>query len=401
MPLIAANGTEIFYELAGPERAPVVIFSNSIGTTLEMWEPQLAALQDRYRVVRYDTRGHGRSPVVDAPATIETLAGDLVGVLDGLGVERAFVVGLSLGGMTAQAVAAGWPGRVIGLVLMATSAWLPQGWAERAALVREHGMGAIVDAVMARWFTPGFGGDPAAVALRARFVAGDAQGYAVCCGVIGAMDLRGLSIVAPTLIIAGAEDPATPPAMSEEIRARVPGAEMVVLPRAAHILNLEQAGAVNRHLAGFLDGLEGREPTSSGGFGGGAGVGAGVGAFEAGLANRRAVLGVGHVERSLAGAGAFGMPWQDFVTRMAWGEVWGDPSIPWKTRSMVTMTLMVVLGREEEFKLHVRPALQNGVTLAEMRALLIHCAVYAGVPAGNSAMRWVRDVLGDEVEGLA
>lgn len=383
MPLIASNGTEIFYDLAGPEGTPVVVFSNSIGTTLEMWEGQAAAFRDRYRVLRYDTRGHGRSPVVDAPVGIETLAADLVGVLDGLGVERAYLVGLSLGGMTAQAVAGLWPDRVQGLVLMATSAWTPLGWAERASLVREKGMGAIVDAVMTRWFTPGFAGDVAAVALRERFVAGDARGYAVCCGAIGGMDLRGVSISAPTLIIAGADDPATPPAMSEEIRARVPEAEMVVLPRAAHILNIEQAGAVNRHLAGFLDGLEGRS-----------------GALAAGLANRRAVLGVAHVERSLARAGAFGMQWQDFVTRMAWGEVWGDATIPWKTRSMVTMALMVALGREEEFKLHVRPALQNGVTLAEMRALLIQCAVYAGVPAGNGAMRWVRDVLGDEADAL-
>lgn len=391
--LIASNGTQINYEMTGPKGAPVVVFSNSIGTTLELWDGQEAALRARFRVLRYDTRGHGRSPVVDAPATIETLAADLVGVLDGLGVERAYVVGLSLGGMTAQAVASGWPERVHGLVLMATSAFTPLGWAERAALVREKGMGAIVDAVMARWFTPGFLGSSRpgageAGVLRERFLAQDPRGYAVCCGAIMGMDLRGAAILAPTLIVAGAEDPATPPVMSEEIRARVAGAEMVVLPRAAHILTIEQAGAANRHLAGFLDGLEGRQ------------VQAGTDAFEAGLANRRAVLGAAHVERSLAGAGAFGMPWQDFVTRMAWGEVWGDPTIPWKTRSMVTMALMVALGREEEFKLHVRPALQNGVTLAEMRALLIQCSVYAGVPAGNGAMRWVREVLGDEADAL-
>ncbi len=257
MPLIAANRTQLFYDLAGPGGAPVVAFSNSIGTTIEMWDAQAQALAGRYRVLRYDARGHARSPVVDQPATIETLADDLAGLLDALGITRAHVVGLSLGGMTAQALAASRPDRVHGLVLMATSAYMPEGWAERAALVRDKGMGAIVDAVMARWFTPAFQDTPLATALRERFLQIDPRGYAVCCGVIGAMDLRpsNASIRAPTLILAGAEDPATLPSMGEDIRTRILDAELVVLPRAAHILAIERAARVNSHLAGFLDAL--------------------------------------------------------------------------------------------------------------------------------------------------
>ena len=255
MPLIAANGTQLFYDLAGPGGAPVVAFSNSIGTTIEMWDSQAQALSGRYRVLRYDTRGHARSPVVDQPVRIEDLADDLAGLLDALGIARAHVVGLSLGGMTAQAFAAARPDRVRSLVLMATSAYLPQGWAERAALVREQGMSAIVDAVMARWFTPAYQHAPLAEALRERFLQIDPRGYAVCCGAIGVMDLRpsNASIRAPTLIVAGADDPATPPAMSEDIRSRIPDAELVVLPRAAHILAIERADRVNQIVAGFLD----------------------------------------------------------------------------------------------------------------------------------------------------
>ena len=118
--------------------------------------------------------------------------------------------------------------------------------------------------------------------------------------------------------------------------------------------------------------------------------------FEDGLANRKAVLGAEHVERSLATAGPFAAPWQDFITRVAWGEIWGDPTIPWKTRSMVTLTMMVALHREEEFKLHLRPALRNGVTVEELRSLLLQTSVYAGVPAANAAFRWVKEVLSDE-----
>ncbi len=389
MPLItASNGTELFYELRGPAGAPVVAFSNSIGTTHRMWDAQAQALTGRYRVLRYDTRGHGGSPVAAGPTDIEMLADDLAGLLDALDVGRTHVVGLSLGGMTAQSLAARRPDRVHGLVLMATSAHTPGGWEERAATVRSQGMGAIVDAVLTRWFTPGFrASHPEAVEPhRERFLAMDPEGYAACCGAIGAMDLRSsnAAITAPTLILAGADDPATPVIMMEEIRGRIPDAELVVLPRAAHILALERADAVNAHLGGFLGRLQA------------AGEPQGGTSFADGLANRQAVLGAEHVERSLAKAGAFAGPWQDFITRMAWGEVWGDPALPWKTRSMLTLALMVALGREEEFKLHLRPALRNGVSAAELRALLIQAAVYAGVPAANGAFRWVHETLGDE-----
>jgi 3-oxoadipate enol-lactonase/4-carboxymuconolactone decarboxylase len=124
----------------------------------------------------------------------------------------------------------------------------------------------------------------------------------------------------------------------------------------------------------------------------------GAATLNEGLANRKSVLGVDHVQRSLERAGNFARPWQDFITRTAWGEIWGDPTLPWKTRSMLTLVMMVALHREEEFKLHLRPALKNGVTIEELRAILIQAAVYAGVPAANAAFRWVREVLGDELD---
>src|SRR5215207_2968282 len=137
MPLIRSHDIELFCDLTGPEGAPVVTFSNSIGTTLEMWDRQVSALSDRYRCLRYDTRGHGRSLVVDRPITIEDLADDLARLLDALGIEQAHIVGLSLGGMTAQAFGVRHATRARSLTLMATSAYLPHGWDER-----RHGAGA-------------------------------------------------------------------------------------------------------------------------------------------------------------------------------------------------------------------------------------------------------------------
>jgi 3-oxoadipate enol-lactonase/4-carboxymuconolactone decarboxylase len=395
MPVTRANGIDLFYDLRGLEGAPVVAFSNSLGTTLEMWDAQAQALSDRYRVLRYDTRGHGRSAVVEGRADIETLAGDFAGLLDALGIAEAHIVGLSLGGMTAQAFALRYPDRVRSLVLMATSAHMPpvQAWAERAARVRAEGMGAIVDAVIERWFTPAFAAaHPERVApVRDALLKTTPDGYARACEVIQEMDLRPAlaAIKAPTLIIAGADDPATPVPHMEDIRSRIPDAELVIIPRAAHLLAVERPEVVNAHLAAFLARFEAPR-TGSGGA-----------SFEAGLANRKSVLGAAHVERSLANAGPFAMPWQDFITRYAWGEIWGDPTLARKTRSFIVLAMMVALHREEEFKLHVRPALGNGVTIDELRALLLQTSIYAGVPAANAAFRWVKDVLGEEVEAEA
>ncbi len=259
MPLIRANGIELFFDLTGPQDAPVIVFSNSIGTTIEMWNAQAEALSDRYRCLRYDTRGHGRSEVVDCPIGIEDLADDIAGLLDALQIPKAHVAGVSLGGMTAQALAVRHPDRVRSLALVATAAYLPppEGWDERAATVRREGMAAIVDAVIPRWFTaPYVERCPQEVsAVRNRFLQMDPRGYAVCCGAIRDMDLREsiASIRAPALIMAGADDPATPVAMMEDIRRRIVDSELVVVPRGAHLLVIERADVANRHLRAFFD----------------------------------------------------------------------------------------------------------------------------------------------------
>jgi 3-oxoadipate enol-lactonase/4-carboxymuconolactone decarboxylase len=382
------NGVDLYYELDGPESAPVVVFSNSLGATTRMWESVVARLSGRYRCLRYDARGHGRSGSADVAVSVDDLAADLKGLLDAAGVKRAHIVGLSLGGMTAQAFALNHPAATLSLTLIATSAYLPPAdfWSARAALVRKEGTRPVADTLIPRWFTPAFSAKEKDIVERTYrdVLEVEPLGYARCCEAIGAMDLRARigAIAVPTLAVAGAEDPVTPPAMLEEIRSLVPGAEFVVLPRTAHLCSVERPDAVAAHIGLFIDTLEGRPAAN--------------GAFAAGLVNRRKVLGVEHVDRSLASAGPVGTPWQDFITRYAWNEIWGDPTLPHKTRSLVTLAMMIALHREEEFKLHVKPALGNGVSVAELAALIRQAAVYGGVPAGNAAMRWARDVLGDD-----
>ncbi len=386
MPTAAINGIDLNYRLAGPEGAPVIAFSNSLGGTLETWGGVVPLLADRYRCLTYDTRGHGLSGSADRATTIDDLADDLAGLLDAIGAPTAHVVGLSLGGMTGQALASARPDRVDRLVLVATAPYLSpaENWTARAATVRKEGMAAVVDAIVGRWFTAPFYARAANVVegVRDRFLASDPAGYARCCEAIAAMDLRDrlAAIHAPTLVVAGADDPVTPPETMAGLSRAVAGADFMVLAGASHMLAVERPEALAAHVAGFLGG---DGPAS---------------AFARGLAVRKSVLGDDYVAGAIAKAGAFGAPWQDFITRVAWGEIWGDATLPKKTRSMLTLAMTIALGREDEFKIHVRGALGNGVTKEELRALLMQSAIYAGVPAANSAFHWLSDVLGEELD---
>ncbi|TQN31125.1 3-oxoadipate enol-lactonase [Haloactinospora alba] len=250
---------DVHYSVEGPEDGPVVLLAGSLGSTAEMWQHQLPALTGAgFRVVRYDLRGHGSSPVPEGPSSIADIGGDALRLLDRLGADRAHLVGLSIGGMAGMWVAANAPERIGRLALLCTSAWYgdPEGWSRRAATVREHGVGAVADAVVERWFTPGFARRSPEVVERMRATVADTspQGYASCCAAIADMDLRGqLSrITAPTLVIAGAEDEAAPPGHAESIAAGIRDSRLRIVDGAAHLANWEQAGTVNELLLDHL-----------------------------------------------------------------------------------------------------------------------------------------------------
>ena len=250
-------------ELTGRPDGPVLVFANSLGCTLDMWEPQVEALRTRFRIVRYDVRGHGASPAPPGPYTIADLGGDLIAMFDGLGIERAHVCGLSLGGMIGMWLAAHAPGRVDRLVVCASSAQLgpPEAWSARAATVLVDGLAAVSDFVVRRWFTPDFAArNPDEVArVRAMLECSSPIGYAGCCRAIEGMDLTGDlgSIAARTLVVVGADDAATPLPHAERIAAGIPGARLEVVPDAAHLVNIEQAEAVNALIVEHLGGRAG------------------------------------------------------------------------------------------------------------------------------------------------
>lgn len=254
------SAVAVNHVVTGPKDAPVVVLSNSLGSTHTMWDAQADVLAEHFRVVRYDTRGHGGSPVPAGPYDIDDLADDVGALLDTLGVEKAHFVGLSLGGMTGMRLAARNPERIDRLVVLCTGPKLDpaSAWHDRASSVRGQGTGAVAEAVVQRWFTSAYlaSNPDIKASCEATVAATPAEGYASCCEAIATMDLRpGMpTISAATLAIAGADDPATPPSFLQEIADTVQDGRLIVVPQAAHLASAEQPATITPAIIAHLTG---------------------------------------------------------------------------------------------------------------------------------------------------
>jgi 3-oxoadipate enol-lactonase len=257
MTSIATARAAIHCRWDGPADGPVLVLAHSLGANLEMWSPQVAPFSDRWRVLRYDCRGHGCSAVPPGPYSIAQLGDDVLGLLDAHGIERASFCGLSMGGTVGMWLGAHAAGRIDRLVLCNTAPYFgpPELMNTRIDAVRQQGMAAIVDGVIERWFTPAFRTtDPASVEkVRMTLLTSPVAGYIACCAALRDVDLRPslAAIRSPTLVIAGSDDPSSPPATALAIAAAIPGARCIELP-AAHLSNFGAAAAFNASVLGFL-----------------------------------------------------------------------------------------------------------------------------------------------------
>ncbi|MBW8091328.1 3-oxoadipate enol-lactonase [Streptomyces hygroscopicus subsp. hygroscopicus] len=391
--------TSLHYDLSGPATAPPLILGPSVGTSLAVWEPQLPALARTHRVLRWDLPGHGGSPAAllpsDGSATIDQLAALVLRLADDQGWERFAYAGISLGGAVGLYLAAHHPDRVGRLSVLCSSARFgePSSWRERARLVREEGTEAMVASRTGVWFSRETAATPRGRALLADLRATDQAGYAACCDVLADYDMRAAlpSVTAPTLVVAGREDPATPPAHAREIADAVPGASLLEIAGAGHLAGVERPEAVTSALLSHLADAARPNPAHA------AQPGDDVFRHAAGMAVRRAVLGDAHVDRAVARTTPFTARFQDLITRYAWGEIWTGDGLDRRTRSCITLTALIAHGHDAELAMHVRAALTNGLTREEIGEVLLQSAIYCGVPAANSAFATAQRVF-DEID---
>jgi 3-oxoadipate enol-lactonase len=258
MPILKAGEACIHYVLEGQSGTPVLAFSNSLGANYSMWDPQAREFHKKFRVLRYDTRGHGQSSSTPGPYSIEQLAKDVVALLDALDLDRVHFCGLSMGGMIGMWLGVNAPERMNKLALCNTGAKIgtPEGWNARIEAVRKNGMNSIASALVERWFTPAFRQkSPAVISNMLKMIEeADAEGYSACCAAVRDFDCREQlsSVRAPTLVISGAHDPATPPADGRFLAQHIPGARHAEL-NAAHLSNIEDQDRFNAELAAFLN----------------------------------------------------------------------------------------------------------------------------------------------------
>jgi 3-oxoadipate enol-lactonase/4-carboxymuconolactone decarboxylase len=385
--------------LGGSPKLPLLVLGPSLGTSARaLWSRCASHLTDRFEVLAWDLPGHGSNVGAAAPFTVGELAAGVLELVDDMLAEREgqrdtfTYAGDSVGGAVGLQLLLDSPHRVDTAVLMSTGAKIgePQAWRERAATVRASGTPSMVEGSAARWFSPGFlDREPeVGAALLHSLQDADDEGYALVCEALAGFDVRdqlGL-IRTRVLAVAGTADVPTPPADLEAIATGVSRGRLVVLDGVAHLPPAEQPAEVARLIRAHADG---EDPTAA------PTTVAEVRA--AGMAVRREVLGDEHVDRATARSTSLTADFQDLITQYAWGSIWTRPGLDRRSRSLITLTALVARGHHEELAMHLRAARTNGVTIEEIKELLLQTAIYCGVPDANTAFRIAQEVLADEV----
>ncbi len=381
MPFVTLNDkTRLFYRLEGNDELPVLVLSHSIGTDHGMWEPQVQDLLARFRVLRYDTRGHGASDAPHGEYSVEQLGRDVLALADSLNLQKFSFCGLSLGGAIGQWLAIHAPERLAKLVIANSSPQFRprENWEARIRAVQQGGMAAIVDLAMPRFFSPEFlaQSNPYAASIRSVLLGTNAAGYLGCCAALRDLDhTRDLrQVKTPTLVIAGTHDISTPwSGHGEMLACEIASAQAVHLP-AAHLSNVECPKSFTAALFAFL--LPANSGTSS---------------LEAGFDMRRKVLGDAYVDGAIAGTSEFTRDFQALITQCAWGTIWTRPGLDLRTRRLLVLATTAALGRWDEFRLHVSTGLTHGLEACDIKEALLQTAIYAGVPAANAGFHIARE----------
>lgn len=386
MAFLTIDGRSVAYRLLGAAANPLVVLAHPLGMSQAVWDEVLPALLPRYRVLTWDLPGHGASqawPSEGDEITPAALVADLLALAEHAGVERFHFAGTSIGGVVGQQLLAEHPERLLSVTLTNTGAVIGNAefWSTRASRVRQEGLPAMSGEIVPRWFSAArVEANPALKSGWSTHMGrGDAESYARLCEMLGRTDFSG-KLAGPAIrelgvkvrLLGGSEDLSTPPATLEALAAECGGAPLTILDGVAHVPSVE----VPETFAAYL--LE----TLAVDLGDVAQHGVD---YATGLVTRKQVLGDAHVERASQGATSLDAPFQRMITRLAWGEVWTNPDLTRTERSMVTLGILAALGRDGELELHLKTAKRIGLSEAQLRQVLMHVAIYGGVPAANHA----------------
>ncbi len=360
---------------------PTVVFVNPLGADMRVWDDVVAALaRARLGALRYDLRGQGLSDLGATPIRLDDHVADLEATLASIGVARAAICGLSVGGMIALGLARKRPDLVAGLILCCTASRIgtAESWDAGLAAIEKGGVGAIAEAVLRLWFSPAAYEEngPAVALCRNMLARTPADGYAATCMALRDADLEGAAraVAAPTLCLAGGRDRATPPDRVRALSAMIPGARFAAIVAAGHMICMEAPEELADHMVRFVDDIHPSDESL----------------FARGMAVRRRVLGDGYVDAAERAKTALDVDFQRFIAEGAWGSVWSRPGLTPRERSMITIALLAALGHEGEVAMHARATRNTGATQGDVAEALLHVAVYAGVPAANRAFHTVK-----------
>ncbi|KZS84459.1 bifunctional 3-oxoadipate enol-lactonase/4-carboxymuconolactone decarboxylase PcaDC [Mycobacterium persicum] len=370
-------------DFGGPHDAGVLLLGPSLGTSANtLWAAAAQRLADYVRVVGWDLPGHGNSPAATSPFTIAELANGVLTLADEIADAGTFhYAGVSIGGAVGLQLLLDAAHRLTSATLLCTGATIgtPEDWKTRAARVREEGISALSECAPKRWCSARFVERRPAVVARLLDVLGvtDAESYALACEALADFDVTGrLShISTPVLAVAGGEDCVTPPECLRPLVSGVNDGRVVVLDEVGHLAPVEAPEQVADLILSRIDTRDN--------------------AYQAGIAVRREVLGNAHVDRIMAEKTAFTADFEDMITRYAWGSVWTRPGLDRRSRSMITLSALVACGHPDYLPMHLRAARRNGLTNDEIKELLLHLAIYVGVPEVNYAFRIANEVLAD------
>ncbi len=365
--------SKFHYKIEGTPNSPVLIFSNSLGSEMMMWEEVVPHLLPYFRVLRYDNLKRGK---LENSLTIADLGQDVLDLADELGIDSFCFCGLSMGGLIGQWLGINAPKRLKKLIISNTGAKIgnDERWNSRIETISLHGMEAIVEDTMIRWFTDKFRAEnPKRVEeTKAMFLRSDIQAYSNCCEAIRDADFRETlsKVGVETLVITGEEDPVTNVEQAEFLAQNIPNSTLKIL-KARHLASTELPSEYAQVLIDFIVGDE----TSV-----------------RGMHVRRTVLGNEHVNRANAKKNEFNADFQDFITKYAWGDIWTRPALSKHDKSLITIAMLIALNRATELKMHIRAAFNNGVSKQELKEVFMQAALYCGLPAANDAFHLAEEV---------